>query len=79
MKKRLLAFTLILTGSIALSLYTSDGNLYSESAGAPTNGSCTGCHGGSDQTDASMMLTVTDTLSVPLKFAAGVTVVPEKV
>lgn len=61
MKKRLLAFSFVLLGTATWSFYSADGNLYSESNGAPANGSCTACHGGSNNTDPGLVVTLTDT------------------
>lgn len=61
MKKRVLAFSLLLIGSASWSYFSTDGNLYSESTGSPVSTSCTACHGGSNNTDPALTLVFTDT------------------
>lgn len=49
MKKQLLALTALAAIGTSIQLSTPDGALYSNTSGAPSSGSCTGCHGGTDQ------------------------------
>jgi hypothetical protein len=60
MKKILLSFAMLTSLSMVGMLFFNQGNLYSESGGAPQAGSCTACHGGSNQTSADVSLTVKD-------------------
>lgn len=64
MKKRVLAFSLLLIGSASWSYFSADGNLYSESTGSPVSTSCTACHGGSNNSDPGLTLVVTDTATL---------------
>lgn len=68
MKKYLLSFMTISALGIGYSLFSNDGNAYSNGGGAPNSGSCasSSCHGGTLQTSDNFSLDITDTLNNPV-------------
>ncbi|MCU0441157.1 MAG: T9SS type A sorting domain-containing protein [Bacteroidia bacterium] len=61
MKKIVLSLAAITTLSMVVSVATNDGQLHSNSSGAPSAGACTACHGGAVNTSNLVELVVTDT------------------
>lgn len=61
MKKIVLSLTAIASLSMVISLLTNDGQLHSNSSGAPSAGACTACHGGGVNTSNTFAILVTDT------------------
>lgn len=66
MKKIVLSLAAITTLSMVISVATNDGQLHSNSSGAPSSGACTACHGGSVNTSNMFFLLVTDTATEEL-------------